>query len=122
MRTPRGFAFVIVLCVSLCGVALATDAVPSAAVATPAQPAAAVPPAQTPAAPKDSVVPAAGTQATPAAADRDPVVCKKVKETGSRTSRKEVCMTASQWEQQKKNSRDVMNSIPGHNVGGNGGD
>jgi hypothetical protein len=93
MRTPRGFAFVIVLCVSHCGVAAATDA----------------------------VQPAAKPEAAPAAAAKDPVVCRKVKETGSRASGKEVCMTASQWEQQKKNSRDVMNSIPGHNVGGNAG-
>jgi hypothetical protein len=113
MRTPRDFAFVIVLCVPLCGVASATDAV---------QPAIVAPPAQTAAASNDSVVPAAKPEAKPAAAAKDPVVCRKVKETGSRTASKEVCLTASQWEQQKKNSRDVMNSIPSHNVGNNAGD
>lgn len=113
MCTPRGFALVIVLCVSLCGVAVATDAVQPAIVAPPAQPTAA---------PEDSVVPAAKPEAKPAAAAKDPLVCRKVKETGSRTSGKDVCLTASQWEQQKKNSRDVMNSIPSHNVGSNAGD
>jgi hypothetical protein len=112
MRTRRGFILVTVLCVSFYGAASADDAVQPAAVAPPAQPAAA---------PKDAVVPAAKPETKPAAAASDPVVCKKVKETGSRTSGKEVCMTASQWQQQKKNSRDVMNSIPSHNVGANAG-
>jgi hypothetical protein len=112
MRTQHGFVLVTALCVSLCGAASAADAVQPAVVAAPAQPAAA---------PKDSVVPAAKPEAKPAAAASDPVVCKKVKETGSRTAGKEVCMTASQWQQQQKNSRDVMNSIPNHNVGGNAG-
>jgi hypothetical protein len=112
MRTLRGFVLLTVLCVSLRGVASAADAVQPAVVAPPAQPAAA---------PKDSVLPAAKPETKPAAAANDPVVCKKVMETGSRTSGKEVCMTASQWQQQKKNARDVMNSIPSNNVGGNAG-
>jgi hypothetical protein len=40
-------------------------------------------------------------QAKPAAAAKDPLVCRKLQETGSRTAGKEVCQTASQWEQQQ---------------------
>ena len=121
MRTPRDFALVILLCALSCGLAAATEAVQPAVVAPPAQPAADVSTVRPAAALKESVVPAARPEEKPAPAAKDPVVCKKVNETGSRTSTKEVCMTASQWQQQKKNSRDVMNSIPNHNVGANAG-
>jgi hypothetical protein len=46
-----------------------------------------------------------------AAADEDPMVCKKITETGTLGRRKKVCMTASQWEEQRKNARGIMRGI-----------
>jgi hypothetical protein len=39
------------------------------------------------------------------------MVCKKITETGTLGRRKKVCMTASEWEQQRKNARGIMRGI-----------
>ena len=101
------------LSVSLAGIATATEAV---------QPSAAVPPAQEVAAPVHApaatgvVAPAAAAApaapaATVAAVDADPMVCKKLTETGTLGRKKKLCMPASEWEENRKNARGVMGRI-----------
>lgn len=127
MRMRNDLILVFGLSVSLAGIATATEAV---------QPPAAVPPAQqTPApvhapaatgvvapavsAPAAAVAPAAAATpvapaapaATVAAAEEDPMVCKKITETGTLGRRKKLCMTASQWEEHRKAARGVMRGI-----------
>jgi hypothetical protein len=46
-----------------------------------------------------------------AAAEEDPMVCKKITETGTLGRRKKLCMTASQWDEQRKNARGIMRGI-----------
>jgi hypothetical protein len=46
-----------------------------------------------------------------AAVDEDPMVCKKITETGTLGRRKKLCMTASQWEEHRKSARGLMNGI-----------
>ncbi len=56
------------------------------------------------------------------------MVCKKITETGTLGRKKKLCMTASQWDEHRKNARGVMGRInagagaqPGQNVGGGSG-
>ena len=51
---------------------------------------------------------APGTDSSnPAAKNKDPnrIICEKVQETGSRLNARKVCMTAQQWEDQKRRDR-----------------
>lgn len=142
VRIRNDLILVLGLSVSLAGIATATDAVQPPAAIPPAQEAAApahVPAATgvvapaAPAAPAAAAVPAAAAApaapaAAVAAADEDPMVCKKITETGTLGRKKKLCMTASQWEEHRKNARGVMRSIdagagaqPGQNVGGGSG-
>jgi len=52
----------------------------------------------------------ANGQPAPAAKDKDPnrVICQKIQETGSRVASKKVCMTAQQWEEQRRNDREYV--------------
>ena len=47
---------------------------------------------------------------TPTSASKDPsrVICEKVQETGSRLNVTKVCMTAQQWEEQKRHDREAV--------------
>jgi len=59
-----------------------------------------------------------------AAAEEDPIVCKKTTETGTLGRKKKVCMTASEWEQRRNAARDFMRRIysgAGSQQSGNGG-
>lgn len=57
-----------------------------------------------------------------AAADEDPMVCKKITETGTLGRKKKLCMTASQWEEHRKAGRGVMDRInSGAGAAGPGG-
>jgi hypothetical protein len=80
-----------------------------AAPVAPAAPVAHPAPAAT-AAPVAAAAPAAAA-ATVAAAEEDPMVCKKITETGTLGRKRKVCMTAAQWEQQRKNARGIMRGI-----------
>ena len=133
MRMRNDLILVFGLSVSLAGIATATEAVqPPAAVppaqeaaapvhapaatgvVAPAAPVAAAAPAGQPAAaaaPAAPAAPAATVAAADAAADEDPMVCKKITETGTLGRRKKVCMTASQWDEQRKNARGIMRGI-----------
>ena len=129
MRIRNDLILVVGLSVSLAGIATATE---------PAQPSTAVPPAQevtvpvqapvaagvvapaAPAAPATPVAaaPAAAAAAAPAApaatvaaVDADPMVCKKITETGTLGRKKKLCMPASEWEQHRKSARGLMNGI-----------
>ena len=51
----------------------------------------------------------AGT--TAAAADEDPVVCKRVAETGSRLGKKKVCKPKSEWEGRSKADQETLRQI-----------
>jgi hypothetical protein len=109
------------LSVSLAGIATATEAVQPPAAAQPPLEAAA--PVNAPAAagvvaPAAPAAPAAPVAAAPAAAPaaavaaaEDPMICKKITETGTLGRKKKLCMTASQWEEHRKNARGVMRSI-----------
>ena len=128
MRIRNDLVLVFGLSVSLAGIATATEAVQPPAAVPPAQQAAA--PVQAPvaagvvapaasaahaaaAAPAAPAAPAAAAApaATVAAVDADPMVCKKLTETGTLGRKKKVCMTASQWEENRKNARGVMGRI-----------
>lgn len=45
--------------------------------------------------------------ANPAAKNKDPnrIICEKVQETGSRLNARRVCLTAQQWEEQRRRDR-----------------
>ncbi len=46
----------------------------------------------------------------PAAKNKDPnrIICEKVQETGSRLNSRKVCMTAQQWEEQRRRDRENL--------------
>ena len=46
----------------------------------------------------------------PAAKNKDPnrIVCEKVQETGSRLNARKVCMTAQQWDEQRRRDRENL--------------
>lgn len=46
----------------------------------------------------------------PAAKAKDPnrIICEKIRETGSRLNVRRVCMTAQQWEEQKRRDRENL--------------
>jgi hypothetical protein len=46
-----------------------------------------------------------------AAADENPMICKKTIETGTLGRKKKVCMTAKQWEVQREAARGTMRRI-----------
>jgi hypothetical protein len=121
VRIRNNLILVVGLSVSLAGIATATE---------PAQPSAAVPPVPevtvpveapvaagvvAPAAPAAPATPVAAAPAAPAATvaavDADPMVCKKITETGTLGRKKKLCMTASQWDEHRKNARGVMGRI-----------
>ena len=133
---PNNLILVFGLSVSLAGIATATEAVQPSAAVPPAHEAAAPvqAPAATgvvapavpvaPAAPVAAAVAPAAPAATVAAADEDPMVCKKVTETGTLGRKKKVCMTASEWEQRRNAARDFMRRVysgAGAQQSGNGG-
>ena len=41
-------------------------------------------------------------------ADPNRIICEKVKETGSRLNTRKVCMTATQWEEQRRRDRENL--------------
>ncbi|WP_332812245.1 hypothetical protein [Sphingomonas sp.] len=47
-------------------------------------------------------------EADPKAAAKEKIVCVDQGETGSRLNKKRVCQTVSQWEQQRKDARDML--------------
>ena len=47
-------------------------------------------------------------EADPKAAAKEKIVCVDQTETGSRLSKRKICQTASQWEQQRKDARDML--------------
>ena len=40
--------------------------------------------------------------------DQDRIICEKVKETGSRINNKKICMTKLQWDEKRRQDRDVL--------------
>jgi len=44
----------------------------------------------------------------PAQADPHPSICEKIQETGSRLNARKVCMTAQQWEEQRRRDRENL--------------
>ena len=52
----------------------------------------------------------ASDQSAPGAKAKDPnrIICEKVQETGSRLNIRRVCMTAQQWEDQKRRDRENL--------------
>lgn len=50
------------------------------------------------------------TSAAPTSKAKDPnrVICEKVKDTGSRIGGKRICMTAAQWEEQRRRDREYV--------------
>jgi hypothetical protein len=52
--------------------------------------------------------PAPAQQAAPKAAAKEKIVCVDQVETGSRISKRKICLTASQWEQQRQDARDML--------------
>ena len=61
------------------------------------------------AAPALAQAPGSGS-GNPAAKDKDPnrIICEKVQETGSRLNMRKVCMTAQQWEEQRRRDRENL--------------
>jgi gas vesicle protein len=61
------------------------------------------------AAPALAQAPASGSPAQPAK-NQDPnrVICEKIQETGSRLNSRKVCMTAQQWEDQRRRDRENL--------------
>ena len=51
-----------------------------------------------------------GGDSANAAAKKDPnrIVCEKIQETGSRLNSRKVCMTAQQWEDQRRRDRENL--------------
>jgi len=47
---------------------------------------------------------------TPSAKSKDPnrIICEKIQETGSRLNTRKVCMTAQQWEEQRRRDRENL--------------
>jgi hypothetical protein len=52
--------------------------------------------------------PAPAQQAGPNAAAKEKIVCVEQVETGSRLSKRKICQTVSQWEQQRQDARDML--------------
>jgi hypothetical protein len=133
MRLRKDLILVFGLLVSPAGIATTTEGVqPPAAVppapeaAAPAQapvapgvvaPDAPVAPAApiAPTAPVATTAPVAGAPAAPAAAaaavDENPMICKRITETGTLGRKKKICMTAKQWEVQREAARGTMRRI-----------
>jgi len=44
-------------------------------------------------------------------ADPNRVICEKVQETGSRLNSKKVCMTAQQWDEQRRRDRENLQDV-----------
>jgi invasion protein IalB len=57
-----------------------------------------------------AVAQAPGTDSANPAAKKDPnrIVCEKIQETGSRLNSRKVCMTAQQWEEQRRRDRENL--------------
>ena len=51
-----------------------------------------------------------GNAPAPEAKDKDPnrIICEKIQETGSRLNTRKVCMTAQQWEEQRRRDRENL--------------
>ncbi len=49
-------------------------------------------------------------QPAPVSKDKDPnrVICQRIEEIGSRLASKKVCMTARQWEEQRRSDREYL--------------
>ncbi len=77
----------------------AATALMTASVAAQAQPTSAPPTAMAPA-PNAAMPPQ-----DPPAKKKDPVICKRQEETGSRLGGKSVCMTRSQWDEQRADAQ-----------------
>jgi hypothetical protein len=58
----------------------------------------------------EETAPPATTTAT-ANTDEDPVVCKRVAETGSRLGKKKICKPKSEWEKRSKSDQDALRTI-----------
>lgn len=107
MRMRNDLLLALGLSVSLVGIATATEPVQSSPAVPQAQEAAA--PVQASAA--AGVAAPAAPAATVAAADENPMICKKTIETGTLGRKKKVCMTAKQWEVQREAARGTMRRI-----------
>jgi len=44
----------------------------------------------------------------PAKSDPNRIICEKIQETGSRLNARKVCMTAQQWEEQRRRDRENL--------------
>ena len=58
----------------------------------------------------DQPAPQPGATAA-AAAEEDPVVCKRVAETGSRLGKTKICKPKSEWEDRSKKDQDTLRTI-----------
>jgi hypothetical protein len=52
--------------------------------------------------------PAPAQEADPKAAAKEKIVCVEQVETGSRLSKRRICQTVGQWEQQRQDARDML--------------
>jgi hypothetical protein len=52
--------------------------------------------------------PTTGSAPTAKAKDPNRVICEKVQDTGSRIGGKRICMTAAQWEEQRRRDRQYV--------------
>ncbi len=119
MRMRNDLLLALGLSVSLVGIATATEpvqsspAVPQASEAAAPVQASAAAGVAAPAAPVAAAAPAApaAAAATVAAVDENPMICKKITETGTLGRRKKLCMTAKQWEVQREAARGTMRRI-----------
>lgn len=52
-----------------------------------------------------------GAPVTPVAAEENPVICKRISDTGSRVRKTKVCHTKSEWTGGEKSAQDTLRTI-----------